>query len=160
MEGRMGAGAVVLNLGCGNEPVAGAVNHDLRAHAPHVDVAHNLDRLPWPWGDWSAERIVMQDVAEHLRLDVAEWLDECWRILVPDGVLEVRVPAWDHENQWTDPTHRRAFTLRTFDYWDPDKPLHAKYGCFYFGDAARWWAVEGAERVDGGCNLSFRLRKQ
>jgi SAM-dependent methyltransferase len=151
---------VVLNLGCGNEPMPGAVNHDVRAHAPHVEVAHDLDLLPWPWDDGAFSHIVMQDVAEHLRVDVAEWLDECWRILKPGGVLELRVPAWDHRNAWTDPTHRRAFEERTFDYWDPDKPLHAKYGCFYFGDAARWWAVESAERVDHTCNLAFRLRKR
>jgi SAM-dependent methyltransferase len=149
---------VTLNLGCGALPLEGAVNHDRVPHALHVDVAHDLDCLPWPWNDGSARRIVMQDVAEHLRLEVAEWLGECWRILAPEGTLEIRVPAWDHENQWTDPTHRRAFALRTFDYWDPEKDLHAKYGQIYFADAGRWWTVERAERI--GCNLEFRLRKR
>lgn len=151
---------LTLNLGCGNAPLDGAVNHDLRAHGPHIDVAHDLDRLPWPWADASARRIVMQDVAEHLRADIAEWLDECWRILAPGGVLDVRVPAWDHRNAWADPTHRRAFEERTFDYWDPDKEMHQKYGCFYFGQTARWWCVEQAVRVDRGANLSFRLQKR
>jgi predicted SAM-dependent methyltransferase len=151
---------MVLNLGAGIAPLEGAINHDRTTHAPHIDMAHDLDRLPWPWADGAFSRIVAQDVVEHLRVDVAEWMGECWRILTPGGLLEVRVPAWDHENTWTDPTHRRAFAPRTFDYWDPDKPLHQKYGAFYFGETARWWAVEQAERVDGGCNLSFRLRKR
>lgn len=156
----MGAAAMVLNLGCGLAPIAGACNHDRTRHALHVDIAHDLDRMPWPWGDGAFGRIVAQDVVEHLRVDIADWLDECWRILEPGGVLEIRVPAWDHRNAWTDPTHRRAFEERTFDYWDTEKELHQKYGCFYFAEAARWWTVERAERVDHGANLSFVLRKR
>lgn len=151
---------MVLNLGCGNAPLAGAENHDIRAHAPHVDTAHDLDSLPWPWSDGSFERIVAQDVVEHLRVDVADWLDECWRTLAPGGSLEIRVPAWDHRNAWTDPTHRRAFEERTFDYWDPEKDLHQKYGAFYFAETGRWWKVETAERADQGANLRFVLRRR
>ena len=41
----------ILHLGCGVRPMAGAVNHDKVAHSPWVDVAHDLEAFPWPWGD-------------------------------------------------------------------------------------------------------------
>jgi len=39
----------ILNLGAGNKPREGAINHDLRQHRPEIDVAWDLNDLPWPW---------------------------------------------------------------------------------------------------------------
>ena len=36
-----------LNIGCGNRPLPGAVNHDRAKHSPHVDIHWGLER-PWP----------------------------------------------------------------------------------------------------------------
>lgn len=150
----------VLNLGCGHRPLEAALNHDLRAHSEHVGIAHDLEELPWPWEDEAFRRIVAHDVMEHLRLEVEDWLDECWRILEPGGELEIRGPAWDRHNAWRDPTHVRPFEERMFDYWDPETEIGRKYGELYFGETARWWRVVGVERVDGGTNLLFRLEKR
>lgn len=130
-----------LQLGCGNAPIAGAVNHDKVAHSTHVDVAHDLDTAPWPWGDSQFSEIVALDVVEHLKVDVNVWLDECWRILKPGGLLYVRVPHYTNINAYTDPTHRRFFTEHTFDYWDKSKELHKKYGFYYFAESDKWWSV-------------------
>jgi SAM-dependent methyltransferase len=145
-----------LHLGCGIEKLDGAVNHDLDLHAPHVDVAHDLDVTPWPWDDGSFASIVALDVVEHLRADVSVWLDECWRILRPGGLLYVRVPLYTHQNAFTDPTHRRFFTPHSFDYWDKRTELHRKYGCYYYVRSSRWWVVEVLS-VDE--NILFQLRR-
>jgi hypothetical protein len=63
----------ILHLGCGTRPLAGAVNHDKRP-AAGVDVAHDLDVLPWPWADGAFSKVIALDVMEHLRADVAEGL--------------------------------------------------------------------------------------
>src|SRR5689334_17361913 len=60
--------AMKLELGCGRAPTPGYVHHDRRKHSPHVDVAHDLDELPWPWPDGSCEEILGLDVFEHLHL--------------------------------------------------------------------------------------------
>src|SRR5260221_6456805 len=56
-------------------------SHDRRRHAPHVDVVHDLDALPWPWPDASCDEILALDVFEHLHLMPEAWLRECHRIL-------------------------------------------------------------------------------
>jgi SAM-dependent methyltransferase len=150
-----------LCLGCGFRPLAGALNHDRTAHAAHVDVAHDLDVLPWPWPDGAFAKVVALDVVEHLRLDVADWLGECWRLLAPGGRLVLRAPAWNGPNLWRDPTHRRAFHEETFDFFDPERPFF-RHGRLYFADyypgGSRWWAVEVVERTGPCADLGFVLR--
>ena len=150
----------VLQLGCGVRPMQGAVNHDRVRHHDYVDIAHDLDVLPWPWANESFERIVALDVMEHLRLEVQEWLDECWRILVPDGVLVLRLPAWDHPTSHRDPTHRQLAHPEMFDYWDRRTALYRDYGSYYFAKSNRWWRVESVEPRDAGSNWGYVLRKE
>lgn len=147
-----------LQLGCGMRPKEGAINHDRIKHADWVDVAHDLDLLPWPWSDGQFERVIALDVLEHLRLDVQQWLDECWRILEPGGTLVLRLPAWDNPVSWRDPTHRRVFHPETFHFWDQRQALHCDYGHFYFAESGRWWTVETVDRTNGG-DLGYVLRK-
>jgi predicted SAM-dependent methyltransferase len=149
---------MILHLGCGMSRIAGAVNHDISRHSDHVNIAHDLDVFPWPWRSEEFDMIVAHDVVEHLRCDVQQWMDEAWRILVLGGSIDVRVPSYKHENAFTDPTHRRFFAVRTFDYWDRTKELHHKYGQFYFGASSRWWAIDSAAEDQNG-NLCFRMRK-
>lgn len=144
-----------LNLGCGSDPLPGAVNHDLTKHSDHVDVTHDLNDTPWPWGDRRFGLVAAFDVVEHLRVDVDVWLNECHRILAPGGILVLRVPHYSHENAYTDPTHRRFFTPHTFDYWDKSKLLHQKYGFFYYKEAGRWWILSSVET--DGVNICFTL---
>src|SRR5262245_14131461 len=140
----------MLHLGCGVRPEPGYVHHDRIKHAAHVDVAHDLNRLPWPWDDESASEILALDVLEHLKLDVAEWLGECWRILEPRGVLHRRLPAWDNPMSYRDPTHERVFQEDTFYFWDPRHALWDIYGRFYFAECPRWWHVQLVERCNEG----------
>jgi predicted SAM-dependent methyltransferase len=149
---------ICLELGCGMKPQPHYTHHDKVAHSPWVDVAHDLDVLPWPWADEEWDGILAQDVVEHLRVDIQVWLDECWRILRPWGLLTIRVPRWDHWTAWVDPTHRRVFHPRTFDYWDKRTDFYEDYGRFYFAKSDRWWSVDQADPVGDG-NLQFVLRK-
>ena len=147
----------VLELGCGANPRPDAVHHDRTLHDQWVDVAHDLDELPWPWDDETWDEIWARDVFEHLRVDVADWLGECWRILRPAGELKMRLPAFDNPLSYRDPTHRRVFHRETFDYWDPERELWQHFGRYYFDDA-RWWSVRGVWRED--LDLRFDLRKR
>jgi hypothetical protein len=56
-----------LNIGCGTNPLKGAINHDFVKHDDWVDVAHDLEVLPWPWADNQFDKVVANDVMEHLR---------------------------------------------------------------------------------------------
>ena len=98
-----------LELGCGMAPTPGYVHHDRRRHAPHVEVAHDLDVLPWPWPDESCQEVLALDVFEHLHLMPEAWLRQCHRLLVPGGVLKLRVPIFGSPWHVMDPTHVRGF---------------------------------------------------
>lgn len=153
-----------LHLGAGIRPIEGAVNHDRTAHHDFIDVAHDLDSLPWPWPDASFDKVIALDVMEHLRLDVQQWLDECWRLLRDGGQLVLRLPAWNNEYSYRDITHRKVFHPESFHYFDRSTQLWKDYGSFYFGpNYDKWWVIERIERVNPPTptgDLGFVLRKE
>lgn len=132
-----------LLLGCGDERRAGWVHHDRWPRAG-VDVAHDLERVPWPWRDGTATCVEARHVLEHLSNTVA-FMDECWRILKPGGELRVAVPDWRSENAWRDPTHVRAFHVDAFAYFDPETNWGRTFGRFY---TVRGWLLLSSG-VDG-----------
>jgi SAM-dependent methyltransferase len=146
--------AVRLNLGCGDDVQPGYVNHDFARHRPEVEVVHDLRVLPWPWADESAETIRLLDVLEHLP-QVVPVIDECWRVLRPGGALHLRVPHYQSENAWLDPTHRRPFHLDSFDYFDPDTAWGTKYG-FY---TQRKWKLGSKRLLHGNVVVFMHARK-
>jgi len=148
--GSLSSSLAFLLLGCGDEVRKGWVHVDWRRHSAHVDVAHDLNIRPWPFEDGCAERIEAIDVLEHLD-DVVGFMDECWRILKPGGVLKVQAVGWKSENLWRDPTHRRGFHPDTFLYFDPSSELRRKFGKFY---TDRTWRVL---RVEEGDNVTVEM---
>ncbi len=139
-----------VNLGCGYEALQGYVNVDRRA-LPGVDVVWNLDDHPWPFDDGSAEEIRAFDVFEHL-LDVIGAMDECWRILAPQGRLTIRGPAPESPNLWVDVSHRRAFVEHSFDHFDWETEFGRKYR---YGRGP--WRVLTARREE--TNIVFELER-
>jgi predicted SAM-dependent methyltransferase len=134
-----------LELGCGAAPTPGYVHHDRRQHAPHVEVVHDLDVLPWPWPDGCCDEVLGLDVFEHLQLMPAQWLGECHRLLRLGGLLRLRVPLFGTPWHLIDPTHVRGYHPLNFDYFIAGRELHAKYGHYYFDFAFR----EGTVEVEG-----------
>ena len=120
----------ILNLGCGNKPQEGAVNHDRTKHSDRVDVAHDLNVLPWPWGDGEFDQISALAVLEHLDIDLVASLNECHRILKPGGQITIKLPLQDGFNAYDDPTHRWFFTLRSLDQFCQETERGKNYG-FY-----------------------------
>lgn len=120
----------ILNVGAGNRIIPGAVNHDRRKHRPEIDVAHDLNVLPWPWEDASFDKIAAIAVLEHLDVDLITTLNECHRLLRTGGLLVVKLPMWNAEGSYHDPTHRWQFTLHSLDYVCPDTRFGQQYS-FY-----------------------------
>lgn len=120
-----------LNLGSGTLCYDNAVNLD-RVGLPGVDVIHDLDVMPWPFGSCTFDEVWGTQVFEHVA-DPVGFMAEVWRVLTPGGLCFLTVPYWRSENAFTDPTHRRFCTERTFDYWCPGTALHAQFGAQYAG---------------------------
>ena len=103
-----------LNLGCGRDIRAGWVNLDC-ARLPGVDVVHDLNRLPLPFADGEFMEICAKDVLEHL--DYIPLLRELHRVLGVGGSLDIQVPHFTSAGNFIDPTHRRLFSIRTFEFF-------------------------------------------
>jgi len=114
-----------LNLGCGLDAREGFINADIVA-LPGVDVVCDLDQL-WPWKDSTAGYIVAAHVFEHVT-DPVKFMTEAHRVLVAEGVLDIRCPYYRHPNAFTDPTHRRFATEHMWDYWIRGTMLNQVYG--------------------------------
>lgn len=136
-----------LNLGCGLDVKEGYVNLDV-VLLPGVDVVHNIEKLPLPFHDEEFEEILCRDVLEHI--DYPPLLKELHRILKPGGVLKIRVPHFTSNNNFIDPTHRKLFSIATFDFFTKNnKHYHQK--AFYQFDFS-------FSHV-GSCHITFRDAK-
>ena len=145
-----------LNLGCGRVPGKNDLNHDRTLHSPWVDVAWDLNKMPWPWEDEEFDSIIAKAVLEHLRWTLVESVNECWRILKPGGHLYIKLPAWDHPVSYQDPTHRWFFSERVFEYFDPTTPLGLQY--FYYTQL-KWSLLEPGRRNSGRTSIHGTLVK-
>lgn len=110
----------ILELGCGFNKTPGAFGIDIIAGS-QADLIHNLDVFPYPFGDDSWDRIICFDVLEHVE-DFVRTMEEIWRIARANAIVEVRAPFMSSVNYFSDPTHKRAFTSRSFDYFLPGTP--------------------------------------
>ncbi len=104
-----------LNLGCGTDIREGWVNLDV-VPLPGVDVVHNVEKLPYPFESDTFDEILCQDILEHVS-DLPGILFELKRVLKKDGLLRIQVPHFSSRNNYADPTHKRMFSLLTFEYF-------------------------------------------
>src|SRR6266513_2402566 len=79
-----------LHIGCGRTHLPGWVNLDLAGLG--ADVPWDL-RNRLPLSDQSSEAVFHEHLLEHLPLSGAlSLLRECWRVLMPGGIVRVGVP--------------------------------------------------------------------
>lgn len=140
----------VLNVGCGNRLIDGAVHLDRTKHRPEIDIVHDLNVLPWPLKDNSFDKIVALAVLEHLDIDLVASLNECHRILKPGGQVVFKLPLQDGYNAYDDPTHRWFFTLRSFDQFCPETKRGKDYG---FYTPHKWKFVKMPKANEAGTSV-------
>ena len=119
----------VLHVGSGKNFKPDWLNLDAEP-AWRPDVVFDLER-PWPLAglvcdterfgrlhlvDESFDRIVAQDVLEHIR-ELPTAMTSLLRLLRVGGVLAISVPYELSLGAWSDPTHVRAFNERSFEYF-------------------------------------------
>lgn len=145
---------MVIDLGCGEAKVTGAVGVD-NVDLPSVDVVHDLLQFPYPFEDESAETIYLNHVIEHFILnDTQAILAECHRILQPHGELIIRVPHVFCVAAWVDITHKQAFTFGSASFWD------ARSGKRYYRETQNsWHSTRTTTRVTLFNWKRYRLRQ-
>lgn len=136
-----------LNLGAGNSPLPGAVNHDIIKHRSEIDVAWDLNNLPWPWPDNSFDLVYASSVLEHLELTLLESCNEIWRILLPGGRLWVKLPYWKADSAYNDPTHRWPCGVCILDAFDPNTRAGTAYN---FYTPRKWKIIQKLRVIKSG----------
>lgn len=110
-----------LNLGCGEDIRKGYVNLD-GSKFKGVDIAHNLNKFPYPFRDNDFDEVYASHILEHLN-DLTKVMTELKRICKDGAKIVVRVPHFSCGLTYSDPTHKTFFSYFTFDVFT-DK-------CFY-----------------------------
>ncbi len=112
---------VKLNLGCGNDIRKGWINADI-LKLEGVDICFDFNKIPWPFKDDTFDEVYTSHVLEHID-DLTKTMEEIKRVCKNYGKVSIRVPHFSCGVTYRDPTHKRAFSYFTFDYFT-DK-------CFY-----------------------------
>ena len=107
----------MLNLGCGSDTRARFINGDLH-FVDGIDIQLDASAASLPFANNSFEIILMKDLLEHV--DPVLLLSESYRTLAPSGRLIIQSVHFTSRNLFVDPTHRAAFSSRTFDFFCRD----------------------------------------
>lgn len=92
-----------LDLGCGENKKEGFTGVDFYAD---TDVKADLMKFPWIWEDQSVEEIWCSHFFEHIPGPTrVPFMDEVWRIMIPNGKMTIICPYWSSPRSIQDPMH-------------------------------------------------------
>lgn len=98
------AAPLMLDLGCGKNPRAGFIGVDSRPFGQQI--VADL-RKPWPWADGSVTEVNCSHFVEHLNgPERIHFVNELYRVLVPEGKASIVVPHWNSPRAYGDLTHQ------------------------------------------------------
>jgi len=118
---------VKLNIACGEkQKEAGTppledcwVNVDISPDCkPHLVL--DVLKFPWPWKSNSIEEIYCSHFLEHIGEEMIPFMEECYRVLEPEGKAHFECPYYTSVRAWQDPTHRRPISEFTFHYFNKE----------------------------------------
>jgi len=151
---RPGETPMKLNIGCADALIAGFVNIDI---APHPGVQEADLRQPWPWADGSIDYVRAWDIIEHLP-DKIFTMNEIWRVLRPEGTVEIAVPTTDGSGAFQDPTHVSFWNRRSFLYYEAGNPYRERFATTYGIRASFRVTFERIDRTQDGPRLLILMQ--
>ncbi len=125
-------GGIRLDIGCGaNKQSSAWVGMDKR-ELPGVDIVHDVNIHPWPLPDNCVMIAVASHLVEHIPpvminesgtyFPFFEFMNEVWRVMLPDGEFAIAVPHGASPGFLQDPTHCNPCNEATWAYFDPLEP--------------------------------------
>ncbi|MCH8948999.1 MAG: methyltransferase domain-containing protein [Chloroflexi bacterium] len=109
---------MIVRLDFGGEAARSRSIRVAPSAAPGVAIVADLN-ADLPFQDNSADEIFLDHALAHTD-DFLGIMEELWRISKPNTIIHARLPHGS--SSWSisrDPRHSRAFTLETFNYFDP-----------------------------------------
>lgn len=115
----------ILDLGCGKKKREGSVGIDISKYTD-ADIVHDLNIFPYPFSDNEFDYVYCDNIIEHLD-NIVKVLEELHRITKNSATIKIMVPFFRSSYAFIDPTHKHFFTVRSFDYFDPEKDFSRLY---------------------------------
>ncbi len=112
---------LILDLGCGKNKFPGAIGID-KIKTEQVDIVCDIE-TGIPFEDSSVDLVICHHVLEHVN-NFMFLMGEIYRVLKSNGRAQITVPYYTCADTYADPTHKRAFTESTFDYFTESSPLN------------------------------------
>jgi predicted SAM-dependent methyltransferase len=157
-----------LDLACGQVPKEGYEGVDF--YAPNALHKVNLLRFPWPFEDNSVLELRCSHFIEHIPMIEVDpsgnqvphgegqdllfkFFDECYRVLVPEGWIDLQWPSLRSDRAFQDPTHRRFIPEAMVWYlskaWRESQKLdHYNVKCNFEGSFGQAYDSALSARVD------------
>jgi len=126
----------ILDVGCGLKgKIKGSVGIDKRS-APHVDVVHDLNKIPYPFDDNEFDRVEMSNIIEHLD-NPLEVMNEIYRISMNGAVIRVITPHYSSHLSYGDMEHKHHIGYSAFLSLQETGLIKIKRHKLYFTDCFR-----------------------
>lgn len=110
---------IALDVGCGQNKQPCFVGMDKRK-LPGVDLVHDVEIFPWPVPNEICNKILCSHIYEHIKPWLSiDFMNECWRIMKPEGQLLISTPYATSHGYYQDPTHCNPANESTWTYFDP-----------------------------------------
>ncbi len=116
-----------VDIACGQQKKEGFIGID-SANIEGVDIVHDLLSFPWPFEDNSIWEMNCSHFVEHIPIQLKDgsfglnrFMEEVYRCLMPGGQIVITCPYYTSIRAWQDPTHTRAITDVTFNYYSKGK---------------------------------------
>lgn len=71
-------------------------------------------------GDNTISEIYCSHFIEHIGEELIPFMEECFRVLEPDGKAHFEMPYYTSIRAWQDPTHKRPISEFTFHYFNKE----------------------------------------
>ena len=125
-----------VDLGCGDHKAEGYFGIDIGKYEG-VDHVMDMRFHKLPFLDGQLDKVRASHFNEHLTFDENIYLfNEVYRVLKDGGIFEVIVPHATSYAQYSDLSHKSAWTEDTFGYFTPENIYH--YSWFYEKDGERF----------------------
>ncbi len=119
-----------IDLACGqNKAASDLIGIDIGGTP---DIFYDLEQYPWKFAeDESVSEIFVSHYIEHTK-HIEKFMDECYRILITGGKINIVAPYYTSMRCWQDYTHVRAVSEATFLYFnaawrEQNKLTHGAY---------------------------------
>lgn len=101
-------------------PIPGYLNIDNRKEVP-ADLLMDITE-PWEFEDCSVDEVRAFDILEHIPIGKTIFvMEEIYRILKPEGILEVFIPDCEYgQGAFMDPTHQSFWCENSWLYYTND----------------------------------------